>query len=205
MPGTRQAKTFFILIQEGGETQLAFTKDQKAEIMAAYKRWIGQSQATFMLEYNKMNMKAIDGARAKIRDSGGEFHVVKNTLFKLVLTEAGMKPVKGSLERSTIVIFAFNDAPAMAKMVGEITNKTEIFKVKSGFLGKQAIAPAQIKALADLPPLPVMRAMLLGVLQAPASRLVRILAEPARSLAAVVKAHVEQNTALGQSAAPSAA
>lgn len=204
MPGTRQAKTFFILIQEGGETQLAFTKDQKAEIMAAYKRWIGQSQATFMLEYNKMNMKAIDGARAKIRDSGGEFHVVKNTLFKLVLTEAGMKPVKGSLERSTIVIFAFNDAPAMAKMVGEITNKTEIFKVKSGFLGKQAIAPAQIKALADLPPLPVMRAMLLGVLQAPASRLVRILAEPARSLAAVVKAHVEQNTALGQSAAPSA-
>lgn len=205
MPGTRQAKTFFILIQEGGETQLAFTKDQKAEIMAAYKRWIGQSQATFMLEYNKMNMKAIDGARAKIRDGGGEFHVVKNTLFKLVLTEAGMKPVKGSLERSTIVIFAFNDAPAMAKMVGEITNKTEIFKVKSGFLGKQAIAPAQIKALADLPPLPVMRAMLLGVLQAPASRLVRILAEPARSLAAVVKAHVEQNTALGQSAAPSAA
>lgn len=184
---------------------MAFTKDQKAEIMAAYKRWIGQSQATFMLEYNKMNMKAIDGARAKIRDSGGEFHVVKNTLFKLVLTEAGMKPVKGSLERSTIVIFAFNDAPAMAKMVGEITNKTEIFKVKSGFLGKQAIAPAQIKALADLPPLPVMRAMLLGVLQAPASRLVRILAEPARSLAAVVKAHVEQNTALGQSAAPSAA
>jgi large subunit ribosomal protein L10 len=205
LPGTRQAKTFFILIQEGGETQLAFTKDQKAEIMAAYKRWIGQSQATFMLEYNKMNMKAIDGARAKIRDSGGEFHVVKNTLFKLVLAEAGMKPVKGSLERSTIVIFAFNDAPAMAKMVGEITNKTEIFKVKSGFLGKQAIAPAQIKALADLPPLPVMRAMLLAVLQAPASRLVRILAEPARSLAAVVKAHVEQNTALGQSAAPSAA
>lgn len=174
---------------------MAFSKQEKAEITAEYKKWIEQSQATFMLEYNKMNMKAIDGARAKVREGGGEFHVVKNTLFNKVLTESGMKPAKGALDRSTIVIFAFNDAPAMAKVVGDITNKTEVFKVKSGFLGKQAIAPAQIKALADLPPLPVMRAMLLGILQAPASKLVRTLAEPARSLAAVVKAHVEQNTA----------
>jgi large subunit ribosomal protein L10 len=54
---------------------------------------------------------------------------------------------------------------------------------------------AQVKSLASLPPLPVVRAQLLGVLQAPASKLVRTLAEPARQVAAVVKAYSEKNPA----------
>ncbi len=50
----------------------------------------------------------------------------------------------------------------------------------------------QVKALAELPPLPVVRAQLLGVLQAPASKLVRTIAEPARSLAFVVRAYADK-------------
>ena len=53
----------------------------------------------------------------------------------------------------------------------------------------------EIKMLADLPPLPVMRARILGILNAPASKLVRTLAEPARQIAAVVKAYSEQGAA----------
>ncbi len=56
----------------------------------------------------------------------------------------------------------------------------------------QVLNASQVKALADMPPLPVMRAQLLGVLQAPASKLVRTIAEPARGLAAVVKAFSEK-------------
>jgi large subunit ribosomal protein L10 len=56
---------------------------------------------------------------------------------------------------------------------------------------------AQVKALSDMPPLPVMRATLLGVLQAPAGKLVRTLAEPARGLAAVIKAHLRERTGRG--------
>jgi len=64
--------------------------------------------------------------------------------------------------------------------------------VKGGFLGKVIISETQVKALADLPPLPVMQATLLGVISAPATKLVRTLAEPARSMAAVVKAYSEK-------------
>ena len=70
--------------------------------------------------------------------------------------------------------------------------------MKGGFLGKQFITPVEVKSLADLPPLPVMRARLLGTLLAPASKLVRTLAEPARSLAGVFKAYSEKD----QEAAP---
>ncbi len=62
-------------------------------------------------------------------------------------------------------------------------------------LGTEYLTIEQVKALAELPPLPIMRAKLLGVLQAPASQLVRTLVEPARSLAAVFKAYSEKEAA----------
>jgi large subunit ribosomal protein L10 len=173
---------------------LAFTKERKNGIVAQYKNWVNQSQAVFILEYSKMNMKAVDVARAKVRDAGGELHVVKNTLFKIVIKEAGMPKSKTLFEGSSLVGFAFNDAPAMAKVMAEVTKNSEVFKVKGGYLGKQMLNPSQVKALADLPPLSVMRARVLGVLLAPASQLVRTLAEPARSLAGVFKAYSEKET-----------
>jgi large subunit ribosomal protein L10 len=62
-------------------------------------------------------------------------------------------------------------------------------------MGGKSLNAAQVKSLSELPPLPVMRAMLLGVLQAPAGKLVRTLAEPARGLAAVIKARTESAAA----------
>jgi large subunit ribosomal protein L10 len=71
----------------------------------------------------------------------------------------------------------------------------EAIKLKGGFLDNQALNANQVKALGDLPPLPVVRAQLLGVLQAPAGKLVRTLAEPARSLASVLRAYSEKTPA----------
>jgi large subunit ribosomal protein L10 len=62
-------------------------------------------------------------------------------------------------------------------------------------LEKQALTPDGVKALAELPPLPVVRAQLLGTLLAPAGKLVRTLAEPGRMIAAVIKAHAELEAA----------
>ncbi len=174
---------------------MAFTKERKADIVSQYTQWMAKSQAVFILEYSKMNMKAVDAARAKVREAGGELHIVKNTLFKLVLENGGMAQPKGVFEGSTLVGFAFNDAPMMAKIIADITKNSEVFKVKGGYLGKQAMNQAQIKNLADLPPISVLRARLLGVLLAPAGRLVRTLAEPARSLAGVFKAYSEKEAA----------
>jgi large subunit ribosomal protein L10 len=138
-----------------------------------------------------MNMKAIDVFRSKARENGGEIHLVKNTLFGHALKAQGYPDTK-FLEGTSLVGFAFNDAAGLAKAFVELTKGSETMKVKGGFLGKELISDKQVKALADLPALPVMRATLLGVLNAPASKLVRTLAEPARSLAAVVKAHSEK-------------
>jgi large subunit ribosomal protein L10 len=170
---------------------LAFTKKEKIDITAQYVKWLEKSQAVFILNYVAMNMKEIDAFRAKVRDSGSEVHLVKNTLFNLALNSQGY-PQGPFFEGTSLVGFAFSDAPALAKTFSDATKGSETIKVKGGFLGKELITGKQVKALADLPSLPVMRATLLGVISAPATKLVRTLAEPARSLAAVVKAYSDK-------------
>jgi large subunit ribosomal protein L10 len=171
---------------------LAFTKKHKGEMTTQYEDWLQKSQAVYALTYVAMNMKAIDDFRSKVRESGGEAHLVKNTLFIRALKAQGF-PEASFLEGTSLIGFAFNDAAAVAKTFTDAAKGSDTVKVKGGFLGKELISDKQIKALADLPALPVMRTMLLGVLNAPASKLVRTLAEPARSLAAVVKAHSEKS------------
>ena len=67
-------------------------------------------------------------------------------------------------------------------------------RFKGGYLEKLPLSASDIKALADLPPLPVMRAQLLGTILAPASRLVRTLAEPVRQVASVLKSYADKDT-----------
>jgi len=174
---------------------LAISKQKKNEVLDQYKEWLSNSQAVILVEYTGVNMKAMDSIRAKIRESGGEFHIVKNTLAKRALEANGMNVPAGMLEKSTAVSFAFSDAAATAKALNEAVKGLEFAKVKGGFMGGQALSASQVKALADMPPLPVTRAPLLGVMQAPAGKLVRTLAEPARSLASVFRAYSEKPAA----------
>ena len=174
---------------------MANSKDRKKEIIAEYAAWIKRSQAMIVAEYKGLPMAELDALRSKMRDAGGEFHVVKNTLGQLAFKEAGLPLPEKLFKGSTAVGFAFDDAPAVAKMLTEFVRTSEFLKIKGGFLGTQGLDPAQIKSLADLPPLPVMRAQLLGTLLAPASRLARTLAEPGRQVAAIVKAYAERESA----------
>ena len=174
---------------------MALTKDRKNELVARYSEWVNNSKALVLTQYVGLTMKDIDNLRAKVRDNGGEFHIIKNTLAKLAFEQAGYKVQEGQFEGSTAIAFAFADAPAMVKAMTEFAKSSDFLKIKGGYLEKQALTPEGVKALADLPPMPVLRAQLLGTLLAPASKLVRTLAEPGRMIAAVIKAHAEPEAA----------
>lgn len=172
---------------------MAFTKQHKTKLLAQYEVWAKQSQAIFVIEYSKMGMKDIDAFRAKVREAGGEAHIVKNTVMDIAFKNLGYNV--RNLKGTCLFGFVGTDTPALAKVFADATKNSEVFKLKGGYLNGVAITPEQVKALAELPPLPIMRGRLLGVLQAPAGKLVRLLAEPSRQLAYVVKAYSEKDTA----------
>jgi len=171
---------------------LAVSKARKNEILATYSDWIKKSEAVILVEYTGVTMKNMDDIRAKIREVDGEFHVLKNTLARRAFADNGMDFPKEYLLNSTAVSFAFSDPASTAKALSDATKGNDFVKVKGGFMDGQVLDAAQVKALASMPPLPVVRAQLLGVLQAPAGKLVRTIAEPARGLAAVIKAFTEK-------------
>ena len=171
---------------------MAISKERKEEVLTQYADWLKRSQAVVLVEYTGVKMKDLDNIRAKIRESGGEFHIVKNTLVRRAFANSGLELPKDYLVKSTAISFAFTDPASTAKALSDATKGSEFVKVKGGFMSGQLLNAAQVKALAEMPPLPVVRAQLLGVLQAPAGRLVRTIAEPARGLAAVIKAFTEK-------------
>ena len=174
---------------------MAIKKERKEELVSEYGEWVNQSRILILAEYAGLTMKQLDELRLKLREVGGEFHIIKNTLGKLAVKSAGLPLPAGFFEGSTAIGFTYGDAPAMAKALTEFARASESLKLKGGYLGRNPVTAEQIKNLADLPPLPVIRAQLMGTLLSPASQLARTLAEPARQLAALLKAYAETGTA----------
>jgi large subunit ribosomal protein L10 len=173
---------------------LAISKQRKEELVAQYIDWVNRSRACILTEYVGLSVKDIEGLRTKTRDAGGEFHIVKNTLGKVAFEKAGFPMPEDHFVGSTAIAFAFEDAPAMVEVITEFAKESDFVKIKGGYLDGNPISLDEIKALAELPPLPVMRAHLLGTIAAPATKLARTLAEPARQVAAVLKAYSENDS-----------
>ena len=172
---------------------MAFTKQEKKELIASYEKWLKDSNAAYVMTYTGMHMKDIDALRAEAREVGGELHVVKNTLMKIALQNCGLED-GGYFSESSIMAFAFEDAPSMAKIVDK-ANSTDLFAIKGGYMDGVLVDDQSILALSKLPPLPQMRAQLLALIQTPATQLVRTVSEPARQIAAVIKAYSEKSPA----------
>ena len=172
---------------------MAFTKQHKQELVTTYEKWLKESKAAYVLSYQNMAMKDIDALRSEARDLGGELHVVKNTLMNIALKNCGFEDV-GLFDKSSLVAFAFSDAASVAKVVDK-ASASEQYEIKGGYLDGAPLSAASVTMLAKLPALPQMRAQFLALLQTPATQLVRTLMEPARQVAAVVKAYSDKSPA----------
>jgi large subunit ribosomal protein L10 len=171
---------------------LAITKERKQAIVNQYRDLVSKSQGIVLASYSGLSVKDLERLRRKVRELGGEFHVVQNRLAKLTLKEAGLAVADAALEGSTAVGFALDDPLAVAKAIVDFSKELDKVKVKAGVINGVAYDGAQMVRLAEMPPLPVLRAQLLGLLNTPATRLASLLVTPARQMASVVKAYADK-------------
>ncbi|MFN2144535.1 MAG: 50S ribosomal protein L10 [Anaerolineales bacterium] len=170
---------------------MALSKERKQDLVAQYEAWLKESKGLILAEYTGLNMPQMDNLRAQAREKGAEFHVIKNRLGKRVFEEAGIDFPDDLFTSSTAFGVAFEETPGIAKVIKDFGKDVPALKIKAGFMDGKLLTADQVNALAELPPLPVVRAQLLGTINAPASKLVRTIAEPGRSLAQVIKAHAD--------------
>ena len=174
---------------------MALTPEQKKERVAEYVKLLKKSQGIILAEFGGLAMPGMNTLRNRVRDSQGEVHVMKNSLAAIAMRDAGLAASAEKITGSTLMAFGIVDVVGVAKAVVDGARESEFLKIKGGLLNGKLLTPAEVKALAALPPLPVIRARLAGVLKAPATKVAGTIAAPARNVVGVVKAYSQKTAA----------
>jgi large subunit ribosomal protein L10 len=174
---------------------LAISRDKKDALIKGYVEQLQGSQAIIITQYRGLKVKELQQLRAKIRQANGSFAVVKNTLAERALAEVGLPVPKDLLVGPLGIGFCGNNIPDVAKAVTDFVKDHELMQIKGGLLGNRVIDEAGVRNLAKLPSIEVLRAQLLGLINAPASQLVGVLSGGVRQIVNVVNAYAEKGNA----------
>ncbi len=129
--------------------------------------------------------------RKRMREAGGKVKVAKNKLVKLALQDSGAGDFSNLLKGPTILAFS-KDPIAAARVAVKYAKENEKLVILGGTMGKNVLDAAGVKALAELPSLDELRAKLIGLLNAPATKIARTVKEPGAKLARVIQAKASQ-------------
>ena len=132
--------------------------------------------------------------RRRVKAAGGSVRVAKNRLAALALNGTDAEGIKVLLKGPVILAYS-KDPIAAAKAAVAYAKDNEKLVILGGAMGKTVLDAKAVKALADLPSLDVLRAQLLGVINAPATKLVRTIKEPGSALARLLQAKVDKGEA----------
>lgn len=166
-------------------------RPDKVEVVDRIRELLAQSKGTILTEYRGLTVAEITKLRAKLREVGGEYHVVKNTMYKIAAGSTVTPQVAALLEGPTAVAFALDEAPATAKALLDALKeiKKPDVKVKGAIVDGRVYRPEQVVALSKIPPREVVLGQVVGTLQAPltgfAGTLNGVLSEFARTLQAL--------------------
>jgi large subunit ribosomal protein L10 len=164
---------------------MPLTREDKTELLQVYEQGLAAAPHAFVLGYQGIKVPQVTALREKIRQSGGEYVVVKNTIALRAIDGNALSQLKEHFVGPTAVAFG-NDPVALAKALTDFAKDTPVLQFKGGLVEGRAVPAAQIKDIASLPSREELIAKLLFLMQSPITRFVRVLAALPRSLVIVL-------------------
>jgi large subunit ribosomal protein L10 len=164
---------------------------EKQFISSEYLARLNSSPFFIVVDYTGLRVGPMTELRKRLHKAGAEIHVVKNTIFRVAAKEAGVD-LSGTLAGQVAVVTGQKDVSAAAKVLKTFASEFEKPKTRFGFLNNQRLEAAALQELAELPPLEVLRAKFLGLLNTPATKLAALLNTPASQLARVLQAKADK-------------
>ena len=144
--------------------------------------------------YAGMTVAQMTELRRRVKDAGGTVKVAKNRLAKLALRDTDVAGISDLFKGPTCVAYSA-DPIAAAKVAVTYAKENEKLVILGGAMGPTVLDSAGVKALADLPSLDELRATLIGLVQAPMTKIARIVKEPGGQLARVIQAKAAKEEA----------
>ncbi len=173
------------------------TRAQKAEIVKNLKEKFLKCEGVFVTTFNGFTVAESNEIRKMIREKGGEFKVVKNTLIRLASQETPAQPVNDYVEGPTALVIAYEDPVEVAKALNKFIKDHPSLKLRGFVIQGKGFNAEAIEELVKLPSREVLLAQVLGTLQAPIANFVGLLSAILRNFLYVLKA-IEEKKAKGE-------
>lgn len=166
---------------------------RKIDLVAELGDKMQRSQLAFVADYRGFTVSDLFVLRGKLRESGAEMVVTKNTLLRLAARNVGKEGLEVTLEGPTAIIFAYDDIAKTAKVLVEASQaKAKPLKLKGGVLGASPITAEGLDAVTKLPTREQALAQVLGAVSAPVSGVVGVINTALTNVALVIQARIDQ-------------
>ena len=168
-------------------------REKKVLIIDKLQETFARCSIGILTDYRGLAAPEINDLRSRLRVSGIEYKVVKNTLARFAAERAGKDELVGLLEGPVAITFGDGDITEPAKALAEYIRTSKIsLSIKGGFSGDRLLTSAEVMTLSELPSREILLGQLLGGMQAPISILFSHLAFPIRGIMGVLQARIQQ-------------
>ena len=155
---------------------------EKNAVVASLQEKLQKAQVTLLANPMGLTVAEVTNLRRQLRAVGGEFKVAKNTLARLAVVDTNYASMTPLLEGPNALVFGYSDPVSVAKVLVKYAEENKKLTIRGGVLDGKAMGAEAVSDLAKLPSREVLIAQLLGLLQAPASQLLRTINEPGARL-----------------------
>jgi len=146
------------------------------------RAWLRHAAAAILTDYRGLTVSELSQLRARLREAGAEYRVVKNTLLRRAVEALGISGLEPYLGGPTAVAVSREDPVAPARALVEFVRQMRKLEIKAALVEGRVLSAEQVRALAEMPPRAQMRALALGALKAPLYGLAGVLGGLPRNL-----------------------
>ena len=166
----------------------------KRELVSTLNDVFNTTSVVVVAHYAGLTVADMQKLRAQMKQAGATVKVAKNSLAKIALEGKDVASISGLMKGPTLIAYS-SDPVAAPKVAIDFAKGHEKFVILGGAMGKTALNPDGVKALASLPSLDELRAKLIGLIQAPATKIAQLTTAPAAKVARVVQAYATKSEA----------
>ena len=170
-------------------------RSDKAALIEQIQAQAQSASIAVVTDFKGMSVEELTRLRVKLREAGGTYHVVKNTLARIAFTDSAHDAIKDKFKENCAIALGFEDPVSVAKAISEFAKTSKIFAVRHASLQGKVLSAAQVEDLAKLPSREVLLAQVLGTMNAVPTGFVSLLANIPRSLLYALKAIEEKKAA----------
>jgi large subunit ribosomal protein L10 len=168
-------------------------RNEKKLLVGEIVRYLAKSSYAFFTDFRGVTVAEMSNLRKKLSGDGGEFHVVKKTLLKKAAEDRSLPLQEREFDGQIAMVVGGKNPAAVAKILRDFfrSSKSGKLAMRGGLLDGKFLTPADVEVLSDLPGMEVLRAQLLSLLSAPASKFVRLLNAVPQSMLNVLQARAK--------------